>query len=231
MRVDIWSDVVCPWCYIGKRRLEAALSNFEHADEVRLTWRSFQLDPSAAPSIPDDAPGTAARLAAKYGVDLAQAQAMNARVTSVAAGDGLDFRLDSARSSNSLDAHRLLHEAAAHRLQAALKERLLRGYFTEGERIDDHDTLLRLATEAGLDGPRVTAVLDSDLHADAVRADQTEAAALGVTGVPFVVVDWRYGVSGAQPVEVFVSALEEAWASRRTEQAQPYEGGSRRSSG
>ena len=221
MLVEIWSDVVCPWCYIGKRRLEGALSNFDHADEVRVSWRSFQLDPSAALSRPEDAPGTAERLAAKYGVDLAQARAMNARVTSVAAEEGLAFRLDSARGANTMDAHRLLHEAAAHGLQDSLKERLLRAYFTEGERVDDDETLLRLAKEARLDAATASAVLDGDAHTDAVYADQAEAAALGATGVPFVVVDRRYGVSGAQPVEVFVRALEKAWGERAPSIVQP----------
>lgn len=214
MRLDIWSDVVCPFCYIGKRRVEAALLRFEHADEVRLTWHSFQLDPAAPRSGTNDPPGTARVLAAKYGVDIEQARAMNARVTSMAAGEGLDFRLDSARRGNTLDAHRLLHEAAAHGFQGALKERLLRAYFTEGERIDDRGTLLRLAADAGLDGEVAAAVLDGDRHADAVYADQAEAAALGATGVPFVVLEQRYGITGAQSVEVFLSALERAWAER-----------------
>ena len=214
MLIEIWSDVVCPWCYVGKRRLESALATFEHAEEVEVRWRSFQLDPAAPRSRPDDAPGTAERLSRKYGVGIEQARAMNDRVTSLAAAEGLEFRLDHARGTNTLDAHRLLHEAAAHGLQDALKERLLRAYFTGGERIDDPEVLARVATEAGLDAETVTVVLSSDEHADAVRADQDEARALGATGVPFAVVDRRYGVSGAQPVEVFTAALERAWADR-----------------
>ena len=214
MLIEIWSDVVCPWCYVGKRRLESALAAFEHADEVEIRWRSFQLDPTAPRSGADDPPGTAGRLSRKYGVDLEQAQAMNDRVSSMAAAEGLDFHLDRARGTNTADAHRLLHEAAAHGLQGALKERLLHAYFTEGERIDDRDVLTRLSIESGLEAATVSRVLESGEHGDAVRADQNEAHALGATGVPFTVVDRRYGVSGAQPVEVFTAALERAWANR-----------------
>ena len=212
MLIEIWSDVVCPWCYIGKRRLEQAVDAFPHRDDVEVRWRSFQLDPTAPVSSSDDAPGTAERLAVKYGVDLQQAHAMNARMSEVAAGEGLEYHLDQARGTSSLDAHRLLHEAAEHGLQDALKERLLKAYLSEGERIDDAAVLARLATEAGLDPDVVARVLGSDAHTGAVRGDQDEARVLGITGVPFVVVDRRYGVSGAQPVEVFATALERAWA-------------------
>lgn len=218
MMIEIWSDVVCPWCLVGKRRLEAALAQFEHADEVTIRWRSFQLDPSAQvsdPAVPGDHAG---HLGAKYGGGRQAGLAMIDQMTQVAAQDGLEFRLDRATGRNTLDAHRLLHAAASaaggYCLQGRLKERLLQAYMRDGERIDDRSVLARLATEAGLDADVVRDVLTTDLHEGDVAADQAEAAAMGARGVPFVVIDRRYGVSGAQPVEVFGRALEQAWAER-----------------
>lgn len=205
VKVEIWSDVVCPWCYIGKRRFEAALRDFPHP--VELEWKSFQLDPTAT-SAP--AGSNTARLAEKYGRSLAEAQQMVDGVTAAAAGEGLDFRLDISRSGNTFDAHRLLHLAKSAGLQDQLKERLDRGYFTEGEAPDDHETLTRLAVEVGLDEVEVKDVLTSDRFADDVRQDVAEARALGITGVPFFVIDRKYGVSGAQPAELIRSALEKA---------------------
>ena len=209
MKVEIWSDVVCPWCYIGKRRFEAAVRELPFPVEV--TWKSFQLDPQAT-SVP--AGQQTARLAAKYGVSLAEAQQMTDRVTEAAAGEGLDFRLDVARSGNTFDAHRLLHLGLARGVQDALKERFDRAYFTEGEPVDDPATLTRLAVEVGLDETEVTEVLASDRYRDDVLRDVAEAQALGITGVPFFVVDRRYGVSGAQSPEVIRSALQQAWGER-----------------
>jgi predicted DsbA family dithiol-disulfide isomerase len=209
MRVEIWSDVVCPWCYIGKRRFEAALAGFPHRDEVEVVWRSFELDPSA----PRERPGDRLEyLAAKYGTTRAEAEAMEARVTAAAAGEGLDLRLDLARSGNSLDAHRLLHLAAEHGLQDALKERFLRAYFTEGEPIGDSASLERLAVDAGLPAADVADVLRSDRYREAVQADERQARAYGANGVPFFVFDSTYGVSGAQAPEVFANVLERAWS-------------------
>ena len=147
MDVEIWSDIACPWCYIGKRRFEAALARFEHRDEVRVTWRSFELDPSAPREREGD---RAERLAEKYGMTLEQAQAAERQLTEAAAGEGLDFRFDIARSGRTFDGHRIIHLAAEHGRQDAMKERLLRAYFTEGELIGDHETLVRLAAEVGL---------------------------------------------------------------------------------
>ncbi|GAC1433026.1 MAG: protein disulfide isomerase FrnE [Chloroflexota bacterium] len=212
MKVEIWSDVVCPWCYIGKRRVEAALARFEHRDEVDLVWRSFELDPQAPPR---HSGAMADRLAEKYGTTRAQAEAMNARVAAVAAGDGLAFHLESAQSGNTFDAHRLLHHAAAHGRQADLKERLMHAYFTEGRAIGDAEVLVEIAGEAGLDRAGARAVLASDAYAADVRADERRAAALGIRGVPFVVIDGQYGVSGAQASGVFLEALEHAWAAAR----------------
>ncbi|MGH2515580.1 MAG: DsbA family oxidoreductase [Ktedonobacterales bacterium] len=209
MQVEIWSDVVCPWCYIGKRRFESALAQFPHRDDVTVTFRSFQLDPDA-PRTPD---GTAAEvLAHKYGVSQAQAAAMNDRVSGIAAEEGLEYHLERAQHANTFDAHRLLHLAAAHDRQLEAKERLLRAYFTEGAAIADSETLVRLVAEAGIDADEARATLSGDAYADAVRADERRARVLGITGVPFFVVDEKYGVSGAQPAEVLEEVLERAWS-------------------
>lgn len=213
MKVEIWSDVVCPWCYVGKRRFESALAGFAHRDAVELVWRSFELDAGAPPS--DEVAGSyAERLAAKYGGGLGQAQQMIDSMTTTAAAEGLDFRFDLARPGNTFDAHRLLHLALAHGLQDALKERLDRGTFTEGLPVSDHAALTDLAVEVGLPDAEVRDVLATDRYADAVRADEAQARAYGISGVPFFVVDGRYGISGAQPAEVVRQALEQAWAER-----------------
>ena len=207
LRIDVWSDLACPWCYIGKRRLEAALARAPRAVEV--VWRSFELDPDA-PAVRDDGQSYAQRLAAKYRRSTAEAEAMIANVTAVAARDGLEFRFERARAGNTFDAHRVLHLAAAHGRQGVLKERLLRAYFTDGRALGDHATLIELAVEVGLDGDDVRATLAGDAYAAAVRADERGARELGISGVPFFVLDGRIGVSGAQPVEVLVGALAEA---------------------
>jgi predicted DsbA family dithiol-disulfide isomerase len=208
MDVEIWSDVVCPWCYIGKRRFEEALAGFDHRDEVAVTYRSFQLDPSAPATSEGD---PVDRLAAKYGMSRAQAEAAQARVTANAATVGLDFHLDKARSGNTFDAHRLIHYANSVGKQAAVKERLMAAYFVEGKPIGDRDVLLRLAVDEGLDKTAVRAVLDSDAYASDVRHDELEARQLGINGVPFFVLDRAYGVSGAQGAETLRAALQEAW--------------------
>jgi predicted DsbA family dithiol-disulfide isomerase len=208
MNVEIWSDVVCPWCYIGKRRFERALASFDHPDEVTVTYRSFELDPEA----PAERTGThAEHLARKYGMTTAQAEQANRQMTERAADDGLEFRFDLIRGGNTFDAHRLLHLAEDHGLQPQLKERLLRATFTEGLPIADKPTLVRLATEAGLPAAQVQAVLDGDAYADAVRADEQQAAQYGISGVPFFVADGKYAVSGAQPSEVLLQLLRRAY--------------------
>jgi predicted DsbA family dithiol-disulfide isomerase len=209
MQVEIWSDVVCPWCFIGKRRFEDALSRFPHAAGVHVVWRSFELDPSAPFSHGVD---NAARLASKYGVSREEAEGMLERMTRVADDEGLAFRLDIARSGRTFDAHRLLHLAAEHGLQDALKEALLSAYQEKGEHIADPDVLTKVAIDAGLDEGAVRDVLASDRYADDVRADEREAHELGVQGVPFFVFDRRYAVSGAQSSDVLLEVLERAWA-------------------
>lgn len=216
MRVEVWSDVVCPWCYIGKRNLEAALERFEHAAAVRVVWRAFELDPDAGPSPEPDQPNAyAGRLADKYGVDAERAQQMIARMVQAGAAAGLDMRFDRARPGNTFDAHRLLHLAGEHGVQGAVKEALMRATFTDGEPVSDHDTLVRVVSDAGLDESAARQVLAEDVYAEQVRIEERAAADLGATGVPFFVVDRRYGVAGAQPPEVLLQVLRTAWSERR----------------
>lgn len=211
MDVEIWSDIACPWCYVGKRRFEAALSQFEHRDQVRVTWRSFELDPSAPLEREGD---RAARLAEKYGMTLEQAQAAERQLTEVAAADGLEFRFDLARSGRTFDGHRIIHLAAEHELQDPMKERLLRAYFTEGELIGDHETLVRLANEVGLPEDEVRATLAGDRFAEEVRGDELTAQQFGISAVPTFVVDRALGASGAHPPEQLLGLLRQGWASR-----------------
>ena len=218
LRIDVWSDIACPWCYVGKRRLEAALAKFEHADDVELVWRAFELDPSA-PSKLDPDTSYAARLAKKYGATVEQAEGMIAQMTETAAADGLDFRFDRIQPGNTFDAHRLLHLAHERGVQDALKERFMRGYFTDGEPIGDPEALARMAGEAGLEVDEARAVLESDTHAEAVRADEAQARAYGITGVPCFVLAGKYAVVGAQPAEALVSVLDRAWRELASEPA------------
>ena len=217
MRIEIWSDVVCPWCYIGKRRLEGALSRFEQAHpeaagQVEIVWRSYQLDPGA-PAEPTET--VAEHLGRKYGGGPAAGQQMIDRVEAVAAEEGLDYRLGRAQRASTVDAHRLLHLAEHEDRQGALKEALLAAYFIEARNVADHVVLAELAAEVGLDEVRVKEVLATDEYAAEVEADVRQAAAYGATGVPFFVVDQLYGVAGAQPGEVFDQVLERAWTESR----------------
>jgi predicted DsbA family dithiol-disulfide isomerase len=209
MRVEIWSDVVCPWCYIGKRRFEHALEELGDEADVEIVWRSFELDPDA-PRVQGEP--VLEHLAQKYGMTLEQAEAAQTRVAHVAAGEGLDYRLAETQRGNSFDAHRLIHLARTRGLQDAVKERFLRAYFTEGAPIGDRGTLARLAVEAGLDAAEVDETLATGRFGDEVREDERRARLLGINGVPFFVLDERLGVSGAQPTEVFVQALRQAAA-------------------
>ncbi len=217
MKVEIWSDVVCPWCYIGKRRFEAALDGFPHRDQVEVEWKAFELDPTSESAPAGTVVGPrdqATRLAEKYGTDVDSAQRMVDNVVAQAAADGLEYRLDRAVPANTVDAHQVLHLGGLRGIQDAVKERLMRAYFTEGEAVGDRDTLVRLAAEAGLDADEVRAALDEGRYVAAVRADETEAQALGIRGVPFFVVDRTYGVSGAQPADVLRQVLDKAWGER-----------------
>ena len=209
MKVEIWSDVACPWCYIGKRRFDAALARFEHAGAVEVRWRSFELDPSAPAEREQP---YAERLASKYRVSAAEAEAMIDTMLEAGARNGVVLRFDRARAGNTFDAHRLLHWAADHGSQHDLKERMLRATFTKGEVIADVDVLVGLAHAAGLDAGEARAVLGSDRYAAEVRADERRAAELGISSVPFFVLAGTYGVAGAQPPELLLQVLQEVWA-------------------
>jgi predicted DsbA family dithiol-disulfide isomerase len=210
MKVEIFSDVVCPWCAIGKRRFEAALGRFEHADDIDVVWRAFELDPDAPARREGD---QVERLARKYGMTRQQAEAANDRLTAAAAVEGLDFHFEQAQSGNTFNAHRLLHYAGSvdTGVQDALKERLFVAYFTEGAAIGDPETLVRLATDVGLDPSECSDILAGDRYADAVRVDEREALELGVTGVPFFVVDGKFGIPGAQDADTILDVLRRAW--------------------
>jgi predicted DsbA family dithiol-disulfide isomerase len=217
LRVDVWSDVACPWCYVGKRRLESALREFPHADQVEVVWHAFELDP-AAPKERDPSKSHAERLAKKYGMSVEQAKKNSERLQGIARADGLSFDFERIRSGNMFDAHRLIHLGRKRGVQDAVKERFFKAYLEEGALMSDHGTLSRLAVEAGLSEPEVADVLASDQFTQEVRADEAEAHELGINGVPCFVLDERYAVSGAQPAQVLLSALHQAWSER---EAQP----------
>jgi predicted DsbA family dithiol-disulfide isomerase len=208
MKVEIWSDIACPWCYVGKRRFESALGQFEHADDVEVVWRSFELDPDA-PRLREGSQHE--HLAKKYGMPVERARAMNERMTAEGKKEGIDFDFDRVKMGNTFDAHRLVHLAAESGRAAAMKERLMRAYFTEGDSVADPDTLVRLGVEAGLDADRAREVVESDAYAADVRADEQRARSFGISGVPFYAIDERYGISGAQPAEVLLGALRQAY--------------------
>jgi predicted DsbA family dithiol-disulfide isomerase len=206
--VEVWSDLVCPWCYLGKRRLEQALEQFPKRDRVDVVWRSFELEPDA----PATAEPRADALVRRYGMTPDEAEQRDAHMTALAAEAGLEYRPDRVLLGNTFDAHRVLHAAGAAGLQAQAKERLLRAHFTEGRALTDRDTLVELAAEAGLEPDAARAALDDRSYAAEVRAEEREAAQLGITGVPFFVLGRRYAVSGAQPAELLLQALERAYA-------------------
>jgi predicted DsbA family dithiol-disulfide isomerase len=211
MQVEIWSDVVCPWCYLGTHRFEQALGQFAHRDEVQVTHRSFQLDPDA-PSGPRTT--VVESLASKYGRTADQVEQMQSEMTARAAADGLTFELDGQLTGNTADAHRVLHLAAARGKQPEVVERLFRAHFTEQRSIFDAESLVELASEAGLAGPEVAAVLAGEDYRADVAEDLAQAREYGISGVPFFVIDGRFGISGAQPTEVLLAALEQTYASQ-----------------
>ena len=221
LRIDVWSDIACPWCYVGKRRLEAALAEFPHREAVQVVWRAFELNPTAK-RILDDGGSYAGRLAKKYGAAVPEAEAMIRRMTSAAAADGLAFHFEKIQPGNTFDAHRVLHLAAERGVQGAVKERLLRAYMTEGEAIGEPEVLVRLAGDAGLDPNEVRAMLASDAYGREVRADEQQARELGIQGVPFFAVGGRYGVSGAQPAEALLQVLQQAWAEAEENPDSPF---------
>lgn len=209
LAIEVWSDIACPWCYVGKRRLEAALSDFGRADQVRVTWRSFELDPGA-PRVQTSDRSYAERLARKYRTSAERAEQMIEQMTATAAADGLDLRFDRIRPGNTFDAHRLHHMAAERGRGEAAVERLLCAYLSEGRAIGERDVLVGLAPDLGLEGEDVRAMLAGDAYVQAVRDDEAEARALGIHGVPFFLIG-RYGVSGAQTPDVLRQVLDRAW--------------------
>ena len=209
MQVEVWSDVVCPWCYIGKRRLETALTRFPHAGDVEVVWRSFQLDQS----LPEgETHATLPALAARYGRSVEEMRGSMRHVAGIAAEEGLDYDLAAGVSGNTLLAHQLIHLAAEHGLAGAVEEGLLHAHFEEQRSVFDVDSLVELGAEAGLDAGEARAALTEPRYLPAVAEDIATARALGATGVPFFVVDRRYGAAGAQPAEVLLHLLERAWA-------------------
>lgn len=207
MKVEIWSDIACPWCQIGRRRFERAVAEFPHRDELEVVWRSFELDPQAPPI--QDRPQVEL-LARKYAMSLDDARAMNATMTAAAKSDGLTFQLDQVRVTKTFDAHRMIHLAAAEGLQEVIIERLFRAYLSEGANLSDHDVLITLAVESGLDSDVVRDTLAGTRFAAEVRADEDRARALGITGVPFFSFGQRYAVSGAQTPDALLEALGRA---------------------
>lgn len=223
LRVDVWSDIACPWCYVGKRRLERALKDFPHAEGVKVVWHSFELDPAAPPER-DPKVSHAERIAKKYGISVQQAQQNSERLRDLARSENLSFDFEHIRSGNMFDAHRLVHLGKSRGRQDAVKERFLKAYLEEAALMSDHATLLRLAVEAGLDEGEVADVLASDAFVEQVRADEAQAHDLGISGVPCFVLDGRYAISGAQSPQVLLSALHQAWSEREPSVGQPEEG-------
>ncbi|MES1224798.1 MAG: DsbA family oxidoreductase [Bacteroidota bacterium] len=214
MKVEIWSDVMCPFCYIGKRKFEAALAQFQHSSEIEIEWRSFQLNPAM---VTDPDKNIDAYLAEIKGISLERARQLNAHVTKLAAEVGLTYNFEKAIVANSFDAHRFTHFAKSKGLQNAAEERLFRAYFTEGKNTADHSMLVQLGTEIGLAQKELEEMLNSNAFAQAVNKDIEEARQLGVSGVPFFVLARKYAVSGAQESAVFLSALQKAYNDSREE--------------
>ncbi len=208
MNVEIWSDVMCPFCYIGKRKFENALAKFPHKENINIIWKSFQLDPT---TVTDPSLNTIDNLAEKKGWSKQQAQETTAQVTDIAKQVGLDFHFEKAVVANSFDAHRLSHLAKKYGKQNDLEEKLFLAYFTEGKNTADHPTLLQIGKDLGIPEQEITAVLNSNTYANDVEQDITEAQQIGVRGVPFFVLDRKYAVSGAQESDTFLGALSKAY--------------------
>lgn len=213
MRVDIWSDTACPFCYIGKRNFEKALAQFQHKDKVQVTMHSFELDPNAPKN---QNVSMDQMLAKKYGMPIEKAREMNVSVTERAAQAGIHFDLEAAILTNHLDGHRLLHLAKERGVQSEMQEKLFAAYFSEGKDVSDHATLVQLGAEVGLKPAEVRDVLESEMYTTEVREDEAVANELGISGVPAFVLAEKYLISGAQPVETFIEALDAAW--RQNEQ-------------
>ncbi|MCA1010818.1 DsbA family oxidoreductase [Halobacillus halophilus] len=212
MKIEIWSDFVCPFCYIGKRRLEQALENFPNEEKAEVVYKSFELDPNAERSSKQS---MHEKLAAKYGRSLEEAKEMTRNMEEQASMVGLDFRFDTMVPTNTMDAHRVAKFAETKGLDQETAEVLFRAVFTDSKDIGDHETLIELAQEAGLDQSEVRQVLESTDYMELVRTEETEAHQVGVQGVPFFVINRKYAVSGAQPIEIFTQALEKAYSEEK----------------
>ncbi|WP_067929361.1 DsbA family oxidoreductase [Alicyclobacillus shizuokensis] len=208
MKIEVWSDFVCPFCYIGKRHLEQALCSTGLADKAEVVFKSFELDPASPVN-----PGTSVheRLAAKYGMSLEEARAANAKMAERAAAVGLTYHFDTMIPTNTFDAHRLAQFAAQKGAGETVVERLFKAYFTDSLHIGDRLVLVQIASEAGLDAEETRSMLEEGGCSERVRADEAEAQQLGIHGVPFFVVNRRYAISGAQPIALFVDTLQKAW--------------------
>jgi predicted DsbA family dithiol-disulfide isomerase len=207
MRVDIWSDVICPWCYVGKARFEKALDSFAHRDEVEVVYHSFELDPGAPRGQRES---NLTMLGKKFGKSPAEALAMDGQVGSLARAEGLGF--DSARPvGNTFDIHRVLHLGLDRGVQHALLGAVNDAYFAQARDVFDRDVLAEVAAGAGLDAAEAGKVFDGDAYTDDVRQDELQARQIGINGVPFFVFDMSLGASGAQPTALFTSALNQAW--------------------
>ena len=211
MDIQFWADVVCPWCYLGKRRFEHALAEFEHRDEVRVTHRAFQLDPTLPKGETQDQRELLTR---KFGGQIDRILASQAELVRLGEIEGLEFHFDGGLAGNTFDAHQVIRLGLERGVQGAVVDRFFRAHFTEQRSLFDTDSLVELAAEAGLDPEEARAVVKEDRFADSVRQDVHQAHEYGANGVPFFVVDRRYGISGAQPLEVFTQALAQAWADR-----------------
>jgi predicted DsbA family dithiol-disulfide isomerase len=208
MKVEIWSDIVCPFCYIGKRKFENALANFDEKEKVEIVWRSFQLDPDLEPVAGQS---VHQYLAKRKGVSEKEGKEMNAYMSNIAKEVGLEYNFDSAIINNTLDAHRLLHLAKERGVQNEVKEQLFKAYYTDGKDVGDKDVLIRVGESVGIPEAEISAMLESDKYINEVRQDQYQAQQLGANGVPFFVFNNKYGVSGAQPTEVFAQVLDKVW--------------------
>lgn len=206
MKIEIWSDFVCPFCYIGKRRLEMALNEFEHKEEVELVFKSFELDPQSKKKFDESIHEIIAK---KYGISVEQAKASNDQIAAQAKEIGLNYNFDDIKPTNTFDAHRLSHYAKTEGKMNELSERLLKAYFVEAMNISDYEVLTKLAEEVGLNGAKALEVLETGRYGAEVRKDEEEASKLNITGVPYFVFNRKYAVSGAQPIEVFLRTLKE----------------------
>jgi predicted DsbA family dithiol-disulfide isomerase len=207
MRVDIWSDVVCPWCYVGKARFDKALSGFQHRDEVEVVFHSFELDPAAAGGGQET---NLQMISKKFGLPRPQALQMEERVAGLARAEGLRYQLERP-NGNTFDLHRVMHLGRDRGVQHAVVDAVYEANFADARQVFDPEVITEVAAGAGLDAADVRKVLAGDEYADAVRADEEQARALGISGVPFFVFGMRLGVSGAQPTETFSEALAQAW--------------------